>query len=60
MITDAMVLAAAKAMFLKTKTSTAIVWDLLPRVVQQEMLDLARAGLEAAELVRTHREEMGQ
>ena len=52
MITDAMVLAAAKAMYLKTKTSTHIVWDLLPSYVQDELLMMARTGLEAAEELR--------
>jgi hypothetical protein len=60
MITDAMALAAAKAMFNTTNTAKHIVWDLLPSHVQKNLVDMARVGLEAAELVRTHREEMGQ
>jgi hypothetical protein len=52
MITDAMVLAAAKAMYLKTKTASLVVWDLLPRIVQDDMLNLARVALEAAEELR--------
>lgn len=52
MITDEMVLAAAQAMYAKTKVSQKVLWDLLPRVAQKEMTDLARAALEAAEPLR--------
>lgn len=52
MITEEMVLAAAKAIFNHTNTAKAIQWDLLPSHVQQHLCDYARVGLEAAEAFR--------
>lgn len=47
LITTHMVLAAAQAMYKRTKTGEWCAWDLLPQAAQNEMYSLAQTALEA-------------
>lgn len=51
-ITRTMIDAAARAIFSKTKASRMIMFDLLPEVAQQELREIARVALYAAEPLR--------
>lgn len=51
-VTRYMVDAAARAIYLRTKLAKSIEFDLLPEIAQQEVRELARVALYAAEPLR--------